>query len=154
MARLADLRARLRDLLTALDEAEAALDCGNTGDPNACELDVDNAPTTSVQRCAACDARAVDATLTATRARLAEAEAEIARLRDDLRVNAAMLARQTDLARDAEVGHSAAMRVLRDVLASGVEHDDPRVGYVTMQVDRATLAAVRDAQDGHEEVKP
>lgn len=31
----------------------------------------------------------------------------------------------------------------KDVLDSGVEFDDPRLHYVTMQIDRQTLAALR-----------
>mgnify|MGYP001572096835 CR=1 FL=1 len=39
--------------------------------------------------------------------------------------------------------NAALVAVLRELLASGVEQDDPRIGYVTMQVDRPTLAEAR-----------
>jgi hypothetical protein len=34
---------------------------------------------------------------------------------------------------------------LREVMAWGVEHDDPRMDYITVQVDRVTIAAARAA---------
>jgi hypothetical protein len=47
--------------------------------------------------------------------------------------------------------YQGAVDLLREVAGAGVEHEDPRVGYVTVQIDRATwdaLAAYRKGQDG------
>jgi chromosome segregation ATPase len=56
----------------------------------------------------------------------------------ELRQRIVELERERDEARD----------VLREFLASGVEHDEPRMDYITMQIDRATLAAARAAGEG------
>jgi len=33
--------------------------------------------------------------------------------------------------------------LLREVAQSGVEHDDPRIGYLTVQIDRVTWEALQ-----------
>lgn len=43
----------------------------------------------------------------------------------------------------AQYGHvGETMEILRDVAQAGVEFDDPRVGYVTVQIDRETWEAL------------
>jgi len=51
----------------------------------------------------------------------------------------------------AERERDEARLVIREFLASGVEHDDPRMDYITMQVDRVTIAAARAAGEGGED---
>lgn len=41
--------------------------------------------------------------------------------------------------------HQALVDALREFLASGVEHDDPRINYVTMQVDKGAIEQARAA---------
>ena len=48
----------------------------------------------------------------------------------------------------AERERDEARLVIREFLASGVEHDDPRMDYITMQVDRVTIDAARAAGEG------
>lgn len=45
----------------------------------------------------------------------------------------------------AERENAALRGAVEDLLSSGVEHDDPRVGYVLMQVNRASIAAAKRA---------
>ena len=54
----------------------------------------------------------------------------------------------TQRAKRAERERDEARLVIREFLASGVEHDDPRMDYITMQVDRVTIDAARAAEGG------
>jgi hypothetical protein len=59
---------------------------------------------------------------------------------DDFTVTGDELDRCLDRAERAEA-------LLRDVAASAVTFDDPRVGYVEVQIDRPTWAAIRVQKD-------
>ena len=58
---------------------------------------------------------------------------------------AKMLARQCDLARDAERDRDASRALLREVAESGYMDIDARLDYVEVQVGRDTWQAVRKA---------
>ena len=51
----------------------------------------------------------------------------------------------------AERERDEARLVIREFLASGVEYEDPRMDYITMQVDRVTIDAARAAGGGGDE---
>jgi len=57
----------------------------------------------------------------------------------------------TEQIEKAERERDEARLVIREFLASGVEHDDPRMDYITMQVDRVTIDAARAAAKGGED---
>lgn len=41
-----------------------------------------------------------------------------------------------------------ALALVDEIARSGVELDDPRIGYVTVQIDRETWQAIRGRDDG------
>lgn len=41
--------------------------------------------------------------------------------------------------------HQALVDALQELLRSGVEHDDPRINYMTMQIDKAAIEQARAA---------
>lgn len=65
--------------------------------------------------------------------------------------NGAMAEREAEIHAQGELIAALRARVaqfeslLADVACMGVEHDDPRIGYVTVQIGRDTLADIRAA---------
>jgi hypothetical protein len=83
----------------------------------------------------------------AAEARVKELEAEVEKLANGY---IGLIANNLKFKRESEARVKALEKVLRELMAWGLEYDNPNIGYITVQVDRPTIALAERALRGEE----